>query len=80
MFSNCLDRLGRQKEKQNNNKQRKTKEKINKQKMRIIVPTLTTIRGMDRNEILNSPPDKFLIPVYKIFLYATLPSSGLYRI
>ena len=24
--------------------------------------------------------DKFLIPVYKTYLYATLPPSGLYRI
>ena len=30
--------------------------------------------------MLNSPPDKFLIPVYKIHLYVTLPPSGLYRL
>ena len=35
---------------------------------------------MDRKEILNSPPDKFLIPVYKIYLYATLPPNELYHI
>ena len=35
---------------------------------------------MDRKEILNSPPDKSLIPVYNIYLYATLHRSGLYRI
>ena len=38
------------------------------------------IWGMDGKEILNSPPDKFIIPVYKIYLYATLPPSGLCRI
>ena len=36
-----------------------------------------TIRIMDRREILNSPPDKFLIPVYRIYSYATLPPSVL---
>ena len=30
---------------------------------------------MDRKEILNSLPDKFLVPVYKSYLYATLPPS-----
>ena len=37
-------------------------------------------RGMDRKEILNSPPDKFLISVHKICLYVTPPTSGSYRI
>ena len=35
---------------------------------------------MDSKEILNSPPDKFLIPVYKVYLYVTLTPSGLCRI
>ena len=40
----------------------------------------TIIQGMDRKKILNYQPDKYLFPVCKIFLYATLPPSGLYRI
>ena len=48
--------------------------------MEIIAPTMNHFRGMDRKEIMNSPPDKFLISVYKICLYATLPPSGLYRL
>ena len=34
---------------------------------------------MDAKETLNSPPDKFLIPVYKIYLYATLPPRVVYH-
>ena len=41
--------------------------------MGIIVPT---IQGTDRKEILNSPPDEFLIPAYKIYLYVPLPPKG----
>ena len=81
MFPNCIDRLDRQKEEQNNNKQtKKNQGKIRKQKMEIIAPTMNHFRGMDRKEIMNFPPDKFLISVYKICLYATLPPSGLYRL
>ena len=59
----------------------KNKQKIiiNKECQQQCLPQ-TTVRGIDRKETLNSPPDKFLIPVYKICLYATLPPSGLYRI
>ena len=42
--------------------------------------TWNIIQGMDRKEILNSSPDKFLIPVYKIYLYATLPPRRLYHL
>ena len=41
---------------------------------------ITTIQGINRKEILNSPPDKFVIPVYQIYLYATLPLRGLHRL
>ena len=34
---------------------------------------------MDRKEILNSPPAKFPISVYKIYLHLTPPPSGLYH-
>ena len=34
---------------------------------------------MDRKEILNSPPAKFLTPVYEIDLYTIPPASGLYH-
>ena len=35
---------------------------------------------MDKKEISNSSLDRFLIPVYKIYLNATFPTSGFYRI
>ena len=35
---------------------------------------------MDKEEISNSSLDSFLIPVYKIYLNATFPTSGFYRI
>ena len=42
MFSNCIDRLGRQKKrnKTTTKKQRETKEKTSKSKMGIIAPTM----------------------------------------
>ena len=65
------------KDKQNNNKQTKKNQGKNKQiKMGIIVPTMNHYK----KEILNSPPGKFLIPVYKVYLYATLPPSEFYRL
>ena len=41
MFSNSIDSFGRQKEKQNKNKQTKKNHGINKYKMRITVPTMS---------------------------------------
>ena len=81
MFSNCIERLGHIK---NNNKQQETnkekpRKKVNKYKMGIIA-TMNHYPRNTRKEIFNSPPDKFLIPVNQTYLYATLPSRGLYRL
>ena len=75
MFPNCIDRFGRQKKKERStrNKQRKTMEK-NKQ---IKNGNNSTYHEPLSEECIG---DKFLIPVYKTYLYATLPPSGLYRI
>ena len=82
MFSNCIERLGHIK---NNNKQQETnkekpRKKVNKYKMGIIAATMNHYPRNTRKEILNSPPDKFLIPVNQTYLYATLPPRGLYRL
>ena len=63
MFSNCKDRVGRQ-------KKRKKKKGIKK--------IINTGIG-DRREILKSLLDKFLIPVYKISYYVTPPPRGIYH-
>ena len=60
MFSNCIDRVGHQKTKQ---KKQKTKQKNKKQNKKEI----------NKKEILNSPPAKFIIPVYKIIRYIYMP-------
>ena len=63
MFSNCKDRVGRQ-------KKRKKKKGIKK--------IINTGIG-DRREILKSLLDKFLIPVYKFSYYVTPPPRGIYH-
>ena len=72
MFSNCIERVGH---KTTTTTTTTTTTKKNQWKNK-----QTKNGGMDRKEILNSEPDKFLIPVNQIYLYATLPPRGLYRI
>ena len=91
MFSNCIERLGHKKNKNKKNKNKTKQQQTNKQTKKnqgknkqIKNGNNSThhelLRGMDTKEILNSPPDKFLIPVNQIYLYATLPPRGLCRI
>ena len=80
MFPNCIDCFSRQKKRNNTtkNKQRKNKKKINKKKKETIVPTMNHYpRNGQEGDLKFST---ILIPVYKIYLYATLPPSGLCRI
>ena len=81
MFPNYIDRFSRQKKRNNTtkNKQRKNKKKLNKKKKKeIIVPTMNHYpRNGQEGDLEFST---ILIPVYKIYLYATLPPSGLSRI
>ena len=64
MFSKCIDRVGHQKE----------RKKIKK------TGNNGTYHKSLSEEYRDYRENKFLIPVYKIYLYVTLPPSGLYYI
>ena len=80
MFPNCTDGFGRKKRETKVQQANKEKPREKNEKWELKYLPWTTIRGINRKEILNYSPDKFLIPVYKIYLHATLPPTGLYRV
>ena len=46
----------------------------------MILPRVNHYLRNDRKEIMNSLPDKFIIPVYEIYLHVTPPPSGCYHL
>ena len=79
MFSNRIERLGHKKITHHQQQQTKKNQGKNKQTKNGNNSTHHEPLSEEWMGILNSPPDKFLIPVYQIYLYATLPPRGLYR-